>query len=80
MGKPKDAIWEIFGVCYRHGDARSMYCKCSACNKPVIAAVGRMRDHYVGYKKWPWSIGQLDAGASNGMHDGMHIQGHRQHA
>jgi hypothetical protein len=35
MGKPKDAIWEKFGACYRQGDARSMYCKCSSCNEPV---------------------------------------------
>ena len=56
MGKPNNAIWEGFGACYRHGDAMSMYCKCSACNEPVIAAVGRMRYHYVGCKKRPWSI------------------------
>ncbi len=62
MGKPKDAIWEKFGTCYRQGDARSMYCKCSSCNEPVIAAVGRMHDHYAGCKKRPWSIGQLEAG------------------
>ena len=70
MGKPKDAIWEKFEVCYRQGDARSMYCKCSACNEPMIAAVGRMHDHYIGCKKQPRSIGQLDAGGgSNGMHE-----------
>ena len=63
-----------------HGDVRSMCCKCFACNEPVIAAVGRMRDHDDGYKKRPRSIGQLDVGVSNGMHDGMHIQRHRQHA
>jgi hypothetical protein len=62
MGKPKDAIWEKFGACLRQGDVRLMYCKCSACNEPVIAAVGRMHDHYVGCKKRPQSIGQLDAG------------------
>ena len=62
MGKPTDVIWEKFGACCRQGDVRSMYCKCSACNEPVIAAVGRMRDHCVGCKKRPWSIGQLDAG------------------
>ena len=80
MGKPKDAIWEKFGACYRQGDARSMYCKCSAYNEPMIAAVDRMHNHYAGCKKQPRSIGQLDAGASNGMHvaciskgiDGMH--------
>ncbi len=62
MGKPKDAIWEKLGACYRQGDARSMYCKCSFCNESVIAAVGRMRDHYAGCKKRPRSIGQLEAG------------------
>ena len=62
MGKPKDAIWEKFDACYRQGVARSMYCKCFACNKPVITTVGRMRNHYVGCKKRPRSIGQLDAG------------------
>ena len=69
MGKPKDVIWEKFRACYRHGDARSMYCKCSACNEPVISAVGRMHNHYDGCKKRPRSIGWLDVGASNGMHD-----------
>ena len=62
MGKPKDVIWEKFEACYRQGDVRSMYCKCFACNEPVIAAVGRICDHYVGCKMRPWSIGQLDAG------------------
>ena len=62
------------------GDVMSMYCKCSACNKPVIVTLGCMQDHYAGCKKRLRSIGQLDAGASNNMHDGMHIHGHRRHA
>ena len=62
MWKPKDAFWEKFDACYMQGDARSMYSKCFACKKPVIAAVGRMCDHYAGCKKRSRSIGHLDAG------------------
>jgi hypothetical protein len=62
MGKSKDDIWENFGESYKQGDAKSNYCKCSACDEPVIAAAGRMRDHWATCKKRPRAIVQLDAG------------------
>jgi hypothetical protein len=62
MGKTKDDIWFKFGQSYKQGDAKSSYCKCSACDEHVIAALSRMRDHWVKCKKRPRTISQLDAG------------------
>ena len=48
-----------------HGGEESMkskYCKCSACDEPVIAASARLQDHWDRCKKRPRAIGQLDAG------------------
>jgi hypothetical protein len=62
MGKTKNDIWSKFGQSYKQGDAKSSYCKCSMCDEPMIAAAGRMCDHWVKCKKSPRTIGQLDAG------------------
>ncbi len=62
MGKTKDDIWSKFGQSYKQGDAKLSYYKCSACDEPMIAAVGYMHDHWVKCKKHPYAIGQLDAG------------------
>ncbi len=62
MGKTKDDIWSKFGQSYKQGDVKSSYCKCSACDEHVIAAMGRMHDHWAKCKKRPRTIGQLDAG------------------
>ena len=69
----KSEIWKHYGVVYQpHNDAvdgtdqqhqaKSKYCKCSACDEPVIAASGRLRDHWNKCTKRPRAIGQLDAG------------------
>ena len=50
----------MFGVSSKPGDAKVSYWKCSACDDAVIAAVGRMLDHWAMCKKRPRSIGQLD--------------------
>ena len=50
----------VVGLLQSEISARLMYCKCSACNESVVAAMGRMRDHYAGCKKRPRSIGVLD--------------------
>ncbi|CAK9207872.1 unnamed protein product [Sphagnum troendelagicum] len=62
MGKTKDNIWSKFGQSYKHGDAKLSYCKCSACDEPVITTAGCMRDHWAKCLKHPHAIGQLDAG------------------
>jgi hypothetical protein len=62
MGKTKDDIWSKFGQSYKQGNAKSNYCKCSACNEPVITAMGYICDHWAKCKKHPYAIGQLDVG------------------
>jgi hypothetical protein len=62
MGKTKDDIWFKFGQPYKQGDAKLSYYKCSVCDEPVIAIVGRIRDHWAKCKKRPCAISQLDAG------------------
>jgi hypothetical protein len=62
MGKSKDDIWSKFGQSYKQRDAKSSYCKCSACDELVIAAVGRMCHHWAKCNKRPCAIGQLDVG------------------
>lgn len=65
--RPKDAIWGNFGdpfhpVIGAGAASKARYCKCNACNEPIIAASGRLRDHWARCKKRPRAIGQLDAG------------------
>jgi hypothetical protein len=69
MTKGKDEIWEHFGEPYNPVEdneesekKKSRYCNCSACNMSVIAAAGRLRDHWAKCTKRPRAIGQLDAG------------------
>ncbi len=62
MGKTKDDIWSKFGQFYKQGDAKSSYCKCSACDEPMIAVMDYMCDHWAKCKKHPHAIGQLHAG------------------
>ncbi len=64
----KTEIWSKFGAAYQPagGDetsaSKSKYCKYSACDEPVIAASGRLQDHWDKCKKRPRTIGQLDVG------------------
>jgi len=67
----KSEIWKNFGVIYQPQDdggagiesiPKSKYCKCSACDEPIIAASGRLRDHWNRCSKRPRAIGQLEAG------------------
>jgi hypothetical protein len=65
--KPKDAIWAKFGEPFLPiGDNAGLksvkYCKCSACDNAIIAACGRLRDHWAKCTRRPRAIGQLDAG------------------
>jgi hypothetical protein len=68
--RSKGEIWKRFGEVYQPAGGvpgeeptnKSMYCKCSACDEPVVAASGRLRDHWDKCKKRPRAIGQLDAG------------------
>ena len=65
--KPKDAIWAKFGEPFLPiGDNAGLksvtYCKCSACENAIIAACGRLRDHWAKCTRRPRAIGQLDAG------------------
>lgn len=69
MARPKNVIWECFGEPYAPPplddgvlSTKSKYCRCSACDEPIIAATARMRDHWAKCKKRPRSIGQLDCG------------------
>ena len=63
----KSDIWKRFGAVYQPGgvgveQAKSKYCKCSACDEPIIAACGRLRDHWDKCNKRARAIGQLDSG------------------
>ena len=70
MTRPRDPIWGNFGdpflpLAAGDDDAASQktkYCKCNACNEPIIAACTRLKDHWARCKKRPRAIGQLDAG------------------
>ena len=62
MPKVKDPIWNKFGAVFVVGDSKSGYAKCLACQDPVIAAAGCMRDHWAKCKRRLQSIGQLEAG------------------
>ena len=70
--RTKSEIWKHYGVVYQPHEVgggtdqqhqtKSKYCKCSACDEPIIAASGRLRDHWNKCNKRPRAIGQLDAG------------------
>ncbi len=73
----KFEIWKNFGVIYQPQDdggagnesiPKSKYCKCSACDEPIIAASGRLRDHWNWCNKCPRAIGQL-VGIGNTIDD-----------
>ena len=61
--RSKEEIWSKFGDSYKGDESKSTkYCRCSACSEPVIAACGRLRDHWAKCPKRARGIGQLDAG------------------
>ena len=60
--KPKDDIWKMYSEPFSSNESKSKHCTCLACNSAVIAAAGRLRDHWAKCKKRPRAIGQLDAG------------------
>jgi hypothetical protein len=64
-------IWGNFGdpiLPLAGGDAaaashKTKYCKCNACNEPIIAACTRLKEHWARCKKRPRAtIGQVNAG------------------
>lgn len=83
--RPKGKIWEKFGEVYLPAGGlpgeepanKSKYCKCSACDEPVIAASGRLQDHWQKCTKRPRAIGQLDAGFQPSRKVAKHSHEHR---
>jgi len=52
----------MFSAEFTHGNSKSKYCKCLACEDFIIAAAGHLRDHWAKCKKRLRTISQLDAG------------------
>ena len=85
--RTKSEIWKNYGVVYQPHEVgggtdqqhqtKSKYCKCSACDEPIIAASGRLRDHWNKCNKRPRAIGQLDAGFETFAKCGEEAEGRR---